>query len=102
MARGALAQFPDLKLICCDTAAPPLTTPAVKLYLPPVPATTDVPIVLFDEPSSFITQLPVPALLTAKISLRVSPEQRSVKTPPAGSETDGNGLTVIVKVFGVP
>src|SRR6218665_3912971 len=98
--RGALAQFPDLKLICCDTAATPLTAPAVKLYLPPVPAATDVLIVLFVEPSSFIIQLtdaPGATLLTVKISLRTSPEQRSVKTTPSESKIVGFGSTVMTR-----
>src|SRR6218665_2427360 len=97
-ATGALLQPPpDLKLTSCDTGLPPATLPAVKLYLPPAPATTDVPMVLFAEPASFITQLPVPALLTVKISLRTSPEQRLFKTTPAESETDGIGLTARAK-----
>src|SRR6218665_2624895 len=103
MARGALTQFHDLKLICCDTAAAPLTAPAVKLYLPPVPATTDVPIVLlFSEPASFIIQLPVAnaadgTLPTVKISWRTSPEQRSVKTTPSESKIVGFGSTVMTR-----
>src|SRR6218665_1377242 len=98
-ARGALAQFPDLKLICCDTAAP-LTAPAVKLYLPPVPAATDVPILLSFEFLSVIIQWPDAtdtALLTVKISLRTSPEQRSVKTTPSESKIVGFGSTVMTR-----
>src|SRR6218665_2340377 len=96
-ATGALLQSsPDLKIMSCDATAFPEALPAVKVYLPPEPPTTDVPIVLFAEPASFIIQLPdAPGstLLTVKISGRTSPEQRLVKTTPEGSETDGVGLT---------
>src|SRR6218665_3724151 len=102
-ATDALLQpSPDLNLTSCDAAALPEALPAVKLYLPSPPATTDVPIVLSSEPASFIIQRPDAnaadgALPTVTISGPTSPEQRLVKAPPSKIETDGIGLTVMAR-----